>query len=305
MDTLRGGCLPRGSDEIDDELLQELLGKATGLYNNGEYQYVIDALTGAPAADPGSARARLGIQMAPLRLAGCGPAMDSPERARAPPADRAPAAIEGLGKEALEARLDQGIRRVRALLNDRKYSEAVEGARSLVPMDPDSEEVQRLVEEAQQAFEAAPFIDEHLTLARELSSQDRLAEAEAECRKVFALDRANPDAHNLIADLRRRAREASAAPAPSAPAAAGFEPRGGVMAASPYHSIAVSLLTGVFLAAVLFTLVAAGFARQSPSVGFEVIGPAPEDARVVFIHDSGAMHWLPPEVSEPEDDHEQ
>jgi tetratricopeptide (TPR) repeat protein len=210
---------------IDDELLQDLLGKATGHYNNGDYQKAIDAWKEALEVDPGSQKAREGIQMATLLLAGCEPIVEeTPEPEPSPPADGARASVEGLGTEELEARLDRGIARVRGLLNDRKYSEAVEGARSLVPMDPDSEEIQRLVEEAQQAFEAAPFIEEHLTLSRELASQDRLAEAEAECRKVFVLDRANPDAHNLIAELRRRARAekpaAPAAPAPAAPAAA-------------------------------------------------------------------------------------
>src|SRR5262249_38880811 len=65
------------------------------------------------------------------------------------------------------------------------------------------------LEDAQQAFESAPFIEEHLTLARELASQDRLEEAEAECKKVFALDPTNPDGHVLLMELRtRRAHEA-------------------------------------------------------------------------------------------------
>jgi tetratricopeptide (TPR) repeat protein len=122
------------------------------------------------------------------------------------------------------ARLDAGIRRVRELLKEGQYSEAIEGARGLVPIDPDSEEVQRLVEEAEQAFESAPFIDEHLTLSRELLAQDRRVEAEAECRKVFALDPANPDAHALIATIRAgdgpAAGRASAPDAPAHPPAA-------------------------------------------------------------------------------------
>ncbi|HZM71693.1 MAG TPA: hypothetical protein VFB95_15130 [Candidatus Cryosericum sp.] len=199
---------------IDDELLQELLGKASGLYNNGEYRSAIEAWKEALKVDPGSQKAREGIQMATL-LAGCeagDEAEPQPEPAAA--ADGAPP--EGEEGVDLEARLDRGIQRVRGLLDERRYSEAVEGARSLVPMDPDSEEVQRLVEDAQQAFESAPFIEEHLTLARELASQDRLDEAETECRKVFVLDRANPEAHSLIADLRRRARTKPLAEAPAA-----------------------------------------------------------------------------------------
>lgn len=202
---------------IDDELLQELLGKASGLYNNGEYRSAIEVWKEALQVDPGSQKAREGIQMATL-LAACEAEEAESHKEPAPAADGAPPEGEDAPGVDLEARLDRGIRRVRGLLDERRFSEAVEGARSLVPMDPDSEEVQRLVEDAQQAFESAPFIEEHLTLARELASQDRLEEAETECRKVFALDRANPEAHALIADLRRRMRtERPAAAPPAAP----------------------------------------------------------------------------------------
>lgn len=211
---------------IDDELLQELLGKASGLYNNGEYQGAIEAWKEALRVDPGSQKAREGIQMAILLLAGWESPIEVVEEPEpATPADGADASLQGLSRAELEIRLDQGINRVRHLLDERKFSEAVEGARSLVPIDPDSEEVQRLVEDAQQAFEAAPFIEEHLTLARELAAQDRLEEAESECRKVFALDRANPEAHTLVADLRGRAQAHERA----APAATGEPPDVGGM----------------------------------------------------------------------------
>ena len=191
---------------IDDELLQELLSKASGLYNNGEYRGAIDVWKEVLQLDGTSQKAREGIQMATLLLAGWeSPAEAESEPAPAAPSDGAPADTAGLSREDIEARLDAGVARVHALLKERKYSEAVEGARGLVPFDPDSEEVQRLVEEAQQAFESAPFIEEHLLLARELAAQERFDEAETECRKVFALDPANPEGHALIADLRRRA----------------------------------------------------------------------------------------------------
>jgi len=201
---------------IDDELLQELLAKASGLYNNGDYRGAITAWKEALAADPSSQKAREGIQMATLLLGDWDPrveAADGPEPAAA--ADGAPATPARLTPEARAARLDEGVARVRTLLRQRQYSAAVEGARGLVPIDPDSEEVQRLVEEAQQAFESAPFIDEHLTLARELAAQERLSEAEVECRKVFALDPANPDALAFAAELRARMQ------APAGDAAAG------------------------------------------------------------------------------------
>jgi tetratricopeptide (TPR) repeat protein len=194
---------------IDDELLQELLVKATGLYNNGDYRGAIAAWNEALGVDPSSQKAREGIQMATLLLADWDPTAAPSE----PPEPATPAdggAPRPSNPEADARRIDEGVKRVRKLLIERKYSEAIDGARGLVPIDPDSEEVQRLVEEAQQAFESAPFIDEHLTLTRELFEQGRRAEAEAECRKVFALDPANPDAHALLAEIQR------SAPAPAA-----------------------------------------------------------------------------------------
>jgi len=201
---------------IDDELLQELLVRATGLYNNGDYRGAITAWREALAVDPASQKAKEGIQMATLLLADWDPATSfgAPEP---PPAADGGGPRPSQTKEADAQRIDAGVKRVRRLLLERKYSEAIEGARGLVPIDPDSEEVQRLVDEAQQAFESAPFIDEHLTLTRELLEQERRDEAEAECRKVFTLDPANPDAHALLAEIQGRAK-ASAAAAPEPPA---------------------------------------------------------------------------------------
>jgi tetratricopeptide (TPR) repeat protein len=208
---------------IDDELLQELLAKATGLYNSGEYRAAIDAWKEALGVDSSSQKAQEGIQMATLLLGdweptaaiAAAPKGSTPPSAASRPADGAPAIPNDLTPDEIATRLDQGATRVRTLLRQRRYSEAVEGARSLVPIDPDSEEVQRLLEEAQQAFEAAPFIEEHLTLARELAAQERLEEAEAECKKVFALDPTNPDGHVLLMELRtRRANESRAQSSP-------------------------------------------------------------------------------------------
>ncbi|HEX2134203.1 MAG TPA: hypothetical protein VHH15_21885 [Actinophytocola sp.] len=39
--------------------------------------------------------------------------------------------------------------------------------------------------------------------------------------------------------------------------------------------------------------IALDYAGVTPNSGFVVIGPVDEDSRVVVIHDSGAMHWLP------------
>jgi len=201
---------------IDDELLQELLVRATGLYNNGDYRGAITAWREALAVDPASQKAKEGIQMATLLLADWDPATSFGAPEPAPAADGG-GPRPSQTKEADAQRIDAGVKRVRRLLLERKYSEAIEGARGLVPIDPDSEEVQRLVDEAQQAFESAPFIDEHLTLTRELLEQGRRDEAEAECRKVFTLDPANPDAHALLAEIQGRAK-APAAAAPEPPA---------------------------------------------------------------------------------------
>ncbi|HUD73077.1 MAG TPA: hypothetical protein VMQ62_14045 [Dongiaceae bacterium] len=193
---------------IDEELLQELLAKASGLYNNGDYRGAIAAWQEVLAADPSSQKAREGIQMATLLLGDFDPAAGAlaadPIIVEEVPADGAPPAASGLPPGERAARLDQGIARVRALLAQRKFGEAVAGARSLVPIDPDSEQVQRLVEEAQQSFEAAPFIEEHLTLAKELATGERFDEAIAECRKIFTLDPAHPDGHALMQALRER-----------------------------------------------------------------------------------------------------
>jgi tetratricopeptide (TPR) repeat protein len=199
---------------IDDELLQELLVRATGLYNNGDYRNAITAWREALAVDPSSQKAKEGIQMATLLLADWDPAASAPTPEPPPAADGGDPRPSL--READARRIDAGVKRVRGLLLERKYSEAIEGARGLVPIDPDSEEVQRLVEEAQQAFESAPFNDEHLTLARELLEQGRRDEAEAECRKVFTLDPANPDAHGLLAEIRERPAAVEAPPEPPA-----------------------------------------------------------------------------------------
>src|SRR5262245_58126045 len=158
---------------IDDEKLQELLAKASSLYNNGEYQGAISAWQEALGVDPSSQKAREGIRMATLLLGDSGPATAAP----AAPADGADPTAADAPVEETEARVDLGIARVKQLLSERKYAEAIEGAQGLLPLDPDSPAIMKLLEEAQHAFESAPFIEEHLTLSRELLTQERFAEA--------------------------------------------------------------------------------------------------------------------------------
>jgi tetratricopeptide (TPR) repeat protein len=191
---------------IDDERLQELLSKASSLYNTGEYQGAIAAWQEVLTLDPDSRKAMEGIRMATLLLGEWEPraAGAPPEGAASQPADGAPGGEPQVPPEEMEATVDLGIARVRQLLAERKYEEAIEGAQALLPMTGRTEEIQRLIDEAQQAFESAPFVEEHLTLARELLDQERFAEAEVECRKIFVLDREHPLGRALLKQIRDR-----------------------------------------------------------------------------------------------------
>jgi tetratricopeptide (TPR) repeat protein len=206
---VRGPSAQRDGVVIDDEKLQELLSKASSLYNNGQYQGAIEAWQEALTVDPQSQKAREGIRMATLLLGDWDAAAppSGAEEEPAAPADGAGETGPEVSPEELEASLDVGIARVKQLLAERKYQQAIEGARSLLPLGPSSEEVQRLLEEAQQAFESAPFIEEHLALSKDLLGQERYAEAEAECKKVFVLDREHPGARDLLQEIKRKIQE--------------------------------------------------------------------------------------------------
>lgn len=190
---------------IDDEKLQELLTKASSLYHNGEYKDAIVAWRAALTVDSSSQKAQEGIRMATLLLADWEPTAEGGgEEAAQTPADGADAGLRDLSPEEMEAHVDLGLARIRQLLSEQKYAEALEGARGLAPQHPDSEEVQKLLEEVQQAYESAPFVDEHFTLARELVQQERFAEAEAQCQKVLALDASHREASELLAQIRSK-----------------------------------------------------------------------------------------------------
>jgi tetratricopeptide (TPR) repeat protein len=190
---------------IDDERLQELLSKASSLYNNGEYKAAIETWQEALSVDPSSQKAREGIRMATLLLGDFeGPGAADPGAEAQAPADGACLPSGDMAAEEIEARIDLGLARIKQLLADRKFQEAIEGAQGLLPLCPESEEIQRLLEEAQQAFEAAPFIEEHLTLAQELLEQERFPEAEEECKKIFVLDATHPAGRVLMTRIRDR-----------------------------------------------------------------------------------------------------
>ncbi len=63
-----------GGVVIDDEKLQDLLTRASSLYNNGEYKGAIEAWTEALSVDPRSQKAREGIRMATLLIGDFEPA---------------------------------------------------------------------------------------------------------------------------------------------------------------------------------------------------------------------------------------
>ncbi|MGH9798090.1 MAG: hypothetical protein ACRD5D_08025, partial [Candidatus Polarisedimenticolia bacterium] len=199
----------RGEGVIDDEKLQELLTQASSLYNNGNYQGAITSWQEALSVDPSNQKAREGIRMATLLLGEWEPAAPEGGGAAetAEEADIGGAPVSSLPPEEVEARLDLGMARVKQLLAERKYREAVDGARNLLPLAPESDELHRLIEEAQHGFESTPFVEEHLTLARELLAQERYAEAESECRKIFVIDARHPAGTALMREIRARVQE--------------------------------------------------------------------------------------------------
>jgi len=196
---LRGPSVPHGEVVIDDEKLQELLTRASSLYNNGEYKGAIEAWNEALSVDPQSQKAREGIRMATLLIGDFDSAPAAVEEAPEP-ADGA--VVEDVPPEEAEARLELGIAHVKQLVAEGRHAEAIEGAQGLLPLASDSPELLALLEQAQHAFESAPFIEEHITLARELLAQERYAEAEAECKKIFTLDAAHAGGKQLLKEIR-------------------------------------------------------------------------------------------------------
>ena len=114
---------------IDDEKLQELLTQASSLYHSGEYKDAIVAWRAALTIDSSSQKAQEGIRMATLHLADWEPTAEGGgEEAAETPADGADAGPLDLSPEEMEAHVDLGIARIRQLLSERKYGEALEGA---------------------------------------------------------------------------------------------------------------------------------------------------------------------------------
>ena len=57
------------------------------------------------------------------------------------------------------------------------------------------------------------------------------------------------------------------------------------------------VITGGGVSGIVRSDVAFEFAQIAPNAGFVVIGPVADDSRLVVLHESGAMHWLPPRVN--------
>ena len=192
---------------------QQLLIKATALYHSGDYRQAIQVWQELLAQEPQNQRALEGIRMASLLL----------EEAHT---SEAAAQIEGesAASETPEviAKVRDGIQKVRAFLAAARYLDAMEVCQALLQLAPRSEAVREVLEEARDAYEAQPFIDEHLEIARQLFIQERLDEATAEIQKILFLSANHAEAKKLeakIVALQQKRSPAAEEPAPPASAA--------------------------------------------------------------------------------------
>src|SRR5262245_54725544 len=189
-------------------LANQLNLKATALYHSGDYRQAIQIWQEALQADPENQRAKEGIRMASLLLEEASSSLEAaPEQA---PSDvsESPETI---------AKVREGIQRVRELLSGGGYLDAMEICQSLLQLAPRSEAVREVLEEAREAYEAQPFIDEHLEIARQLFVQERLDEASAELQKIFFLNAVHGEARKLEAKIAALRQKLSPAPSGEAP----------------------------------------------------------------------------------------
>ena len=188
---------------------QQLLTKATALYHSGDYRQAIQIWQEVLSLDPKNQRALEGIRMASLLL-------DEAQASEIAPQSMADAAAsetpEGIAK------VREGIQKVREFLSLAKYLDAMEICQALLQLAPRSEAVREVLEEARDAYEAQPFIDEHLEIARQLFVQERLDEASAEIQKVFFLSANHGEAKKLEAKIQALRQKQSTGAAESEPA---------------------------------------------------------------------------------------
>jgi tetratricopeptide (TPR) repeat protein len=187
---------------------QQLLNKATALYHSGDYRQAIQVWQELLSQDPQNQRALEGIRMASLLL----------EEAQTGEA-AAPVVGESAASETPEviAKVREGIQKVRSFLSAARYMDAMEVCQALLQLAPRSEAVREVLEEARDAYEAQPFIDEHLEIARQLFVQDRLDEATAEIQKIFFLSANHGEAKKLEAKIEALRQKRSPDTEPSAP----------------------------------------------------------------------------------------
>ncbi|HEU5181536.1 MAG TPA: hypothetical protein VFW45_12170 [Candidatus Polarisedimenticolia bacterium] len=209
-------------------LANQLNLKATALYHSGDYRQAIQIWQEALQADPENQRAKEGIRMASLLL---DEASSSLEAAPAEGPSESPESPETIAK------VRDGIQRVREFLSAGRYLDAMEICQSLLQLAPRSEAVREVLEEAREAYEAQPFIDEHLEIARQLFVQERLDEASAELQKIFFLNSRHAEAHKLNAKI--QALQQKLAPGSSTAEAPpeGFEPQPGSESFDPSQTM--------------------------------------------------------------------
>jgi tetratricopeptide (TPR) repeat protein len=192
---------------------QQLLSKATALYHSGDYREAIQVWQEVLQQDPENQRAQEGIRMASLLLE---EAETSDASTPAPEQSETPQSPE------IIAQVRDGIQRVRDCLAASKHLDAMEVCQSLLKMAPRSEAVREILEEAREAYEAQPFIAEHLEIARQLFVQERLDEASAEIQKIYFLNANHAEARKLDAKIQAlrqmQGPATNAGPDPDAPA---------------------------------------------------------------------------------------
>ncbi len=176
---------------MDEQKIQELLEEAGREYNQGKYAEAIAHWQEVLAEDPGNQKAREGIRMAQLLVVNWETPAGEPE------GGELSLEPEGLDPD-LQEKIQFGITRVRELMAAGRHQEAMEGCDLLSELAPDMESIRKLKEEVTHAFEARPFIEEHIGRARKLLAQDKAKEAAEEARKILSLDPANSEARAIL-----------------------------------------------------------------------------------------------------------
>jgi tetratricopeptide (TPR) repeat protein len=192
--------------------IQQLLIEATSNYHAGDYRQAIFLWQKVLVSEPANQRAKEGIRMASLLLDEAQAASEMAQQGAGSPAgaSETPESI---------AKVRDGIQKVRECLASSRHLEAMEICQSLLAMAPRSAAVHEIVEEAREAYEAQPFISEHLEIARQLFVQERLDETAAELHKVFFLNPNHAEARKIEAKILALRQKRS--PVPPVPAATG------------------------------------------------------------------------------------